>query len=356
MKQCQQLSQLEVSAYPIKTIPQPKLTSTAWKFISILLGVCLIVILGFHRLFPKEQMLWKDRRLEEYHKIVSRVIIHYHKTGHHLSRDITKSITAFTDFHLTHGAYPRRKGSCAVNNFQDGSFFIQTAPNYFCDLNDKFPNNTRIVHMVRDTYDWIISSFLYHTQDPTPERELINFYPCKTSHWLDSMRTILGLKWDAISKVVSLCEDLNGGSRRYIHMLRTLSVSDALRLEAARLIICEADILRLPNNIIRLRESNTHVLTVEMKQWYTDGTFLEVLQFLFGNSIQREAKMEIIRNIKHKMVGATGGNHVTRGTVSEDLTIKMKAVLQNDVILGPILEEMNRIIAEELLYEAQDQI
>jgi len=284
------------------------------------------------------------------------MIIHYHKTGHHLSRDIAESIKKYTDFQLTRGKYPQRKGSCAVKQFQDGSFFIQVAPNYFCDLNEKLPSNTRIVHMVRDTYEQIISSFLYHTQDPTPEKDII-IYPCKTPNYINSMRTALGLKEDAINKVVSLCEDLNGGSRDYYHglrSLRNLSWSDALRLEAARLMINVGDTLRVANNIVRLRESHTHVLTVEMKQWYIDGTLLKVLQFLFGNSIQREVKMEIVQDIKHKMVGATGGNHVTRGTVSEDLTVKMKTVLKNDLILGPILEEMNRIIAEELSYEARD--
>ena len=125
---------------------------------------------------------------------ISRIFMHYHKTGHDLVGDFMMSIENETNFEMTRGAYLKRFGTCAVKNFTEGSFFIQTAPNYFCNLTGIFPNNTRIVHMVRDSYDHIISSFLYHRQVPTPELWVTTHNPCTTnSKSLQSMRDTLGL-------------------------------------------------------------------------------------------------------------------------------------------------------------------
>lgn len=49
----------------------------------------------------------------------------------------------------------------------------QAAPDLLCSgaaLAKVLPEKARIVHFVRNVFDMVVSSFLYHSQDPTPEQ------------------------------------------------------------------------------------------------------------------------------------------------------------------------------------------
>lgn len=319
--------------------------------------------------------------------------INYHKTGCALSKSVFKAINMNTEVLTTsnndgkefrHGEYPKRTGTCAIGDTSKGSFYRQTAPNYYCDL--EFEPDTCIVHMVRDTFDHIISSFLYHTQDPTPEWWVNKHNPCDTYEyestrmaeyqkrkiqarstvkgWDDygidgsrerSYQKTLGIDHNKLQDVVSLCENLNEGSRTYYKQLKTLERNEALRLEATRFMISGSfwaggDILRLPNNIVRLRESNARVLTLPMSSWFADidKTIFDVLDFVFGDSMAKDVKQDIADDVKQDTKKAQGGQHVTTHIVSAKEKEEMKHVLNEDALLGPILRKMNQIITDEV--------
>lgn len=289
----------------------------------------------------------------------ARIVIHYHKTGNALGHDIIRSIEQRAPrFHRTAGQYRKRTGTCAVGSINRDSFFVQTAPNYFCPI--KFPPNTCVVHMVRDTFSHIISSFLYHTQDPTPEKWVHNHDPCENNETsLHMMGEILGLADSSIQQIIELCKNLNNESHQYYNRLQGLNMYDGLRLEAARFMISDgwyagSDILRLPNNILRLRESGARILTVDMQRWYrnTTDTMSDVLNFLFRNSLDSVERVQIIHDVEFKIRRAASGNHVTRDTISEETRNEMKGALVGDALLGSILTHLNTIISNELQLSA----
>jgi len=314
---------------------------------------------AFYKFWIRVELLLKKRKRPHENSRndnISRIFMHYHKTGHDLSGDFMISIENETNFEMTQGAYLKRHGTCAVKNFTVGSFFIQTAPNYFCNLTRIFPKNTRIVHMVRDSYDHIISSFLYHRQMPTPEIWVTSHNPCtRSAKYLHSMRHTLGLDRSSIKKIIILCERLNKmmPNQTFYHRLRNLPLNDSIRLEAARFLISDGrdaggDILRLPNNILRLRESNAEVLTVGMNQWYQNGTIDDALQFLFGDSIEEEARENILNHVKNLIAKPLFKGHLTKGRISQEEKEWLKSVLKNDTVLGPVLKRVSTIVSEEI--------
>lgn len=58
---------------------------------------------------------------------------------------------------------------------RDGTVYVQESPDLFCDDDDlidglaaSHSGGTKIIHFVRNPYEMVLSNYFYHSQDPTP--------------------------------------------------------------------------------------------------------------------------------------------------------------------------------------------
>eukprot|EP00040_Diaphanoeca_grandis_P035959 m.227476 g.227476 ORF g.227476 m.227476 type:complete len:264 (-) comp33522_c1_seq1:25-816(-) len=219
------------------------------------------------------------------------VFIHYHKSGHDITRRLSKELTAHfgAKFPLHYRGFFRRQhdeDGCMLESpmwllehAADGSDqkyrrsvtketdFILTAPDFFCNkVEVMFPPSAQIVHFVRNPIELVISGFLYHSQSPTPEPWVKNTResesnPCKHNvHSLKLMAEELHLDMKLLFNVIELCETLykSAGADHYYGALLTLAPEQGVRLEACRAMIsggpiAGGDLLRMTNNAHRLQ-------------------------------------------------------------------------------------------------------
>mmetsp|Transcript_21144 Transcript_21144/g.43665 ORF Transcript_21144/g.43665 Transcript_21144/m.43665 type:complete len:539 (-) Transcript_21144:77-1693(-) len=143
------------------------------------------------------------------------LIIHYHKTGHVISRKmydlIGKGSTSRKIFGVPY-KYKRehdKETKCPkFGRIFPGMVSVVTAPNLFCPsekirqiLMQSRSNTTRariirgtprlhrgfkIIHMVRNPYDMAISNYFYHSQVPSPEKWVHWAKPCTYKYYANS--------------------------------------------------------------------------------------------------------------------------------------------------------------------------
>ena len=152
------------------------------------------------------------------------LIVHYHKTGYVLSRELRNLVRELevkvrrpykqyinpVQF-LTSGIDEKtgeriafdQVGSWARSAYQVrnhcsesqcprdfglriGTMYIQESPDFYCSLSEISSSmisgregGTKIVHFVRNPFDMAVSNYFYHSQDPTPERWVYHDDPCE---------------------------------------------------------------------------------------------------------------------------------------------------------------------------------
>ncbi|KAL3785463.1 hypothetical protein HJC23_008273 [Cyclotella cryptica] len=135
------------------------------------------------------------------------IIIHYHKTGHDLSRSLIDMISAGIPDIPRPIVWSRKSMitsyskavKCPTNvNLPAGNILVLTAPNFFCDptmlaeillserdsssifRRNKFATRgVKIIHLIRNPFSLAVSNYNYHAQDPTPESWVYRTNPCK---------------------------------------------------------------------------------------------------------------------------------------------------------------------------------
>ncbi|KAL9179603.1 hypothetical protein ACHAXT_008893 [Thalassiosira profunda] len=160
-------------------------------------------------------------------------IVHYHKTGYVLSRELKhlvqdievaatgrskkdvnhvkfetsgydedkKERFAFTQMgNWARSAFPQRRhgkdvpcmsvwrpgrSNDTVFRLKKGSIYVQESPDLFCGEEEilrslsSAKGGTKIIHFVRGAYDTALSNYFYHAQDPTPEVWVHRDDPCE---------------------------------------------------------------------------------------------------------------------------------------------------------------------------------
>ena len=96
--------------------------------------------------------------------------LHYHKTGHDLSRVLARGVSSTLAIDLTVAHHQPKRGRFDSELSCSGRDEVQvwTAPELFPRV-APVPSCNIVVHMVRDPASWAISFYDYHRQDPTPE-------------------------------------------------------------------------------------------------------------------------------------------------------------------------------------------
>ena len=161
--------------------------------------------------------------------------LHYHKTGHDLSRVLASAVSSTLAIHKTKSHLKKRKRSdnelsCSGRD----EVQVWTAPELFQRI-APVPSCNIIVHMVRDPASWAISSYDYHRQDPTPESWVKHAKPaCTFQHrkgW-NASTEVLGLDSETVGQLVAACTALVQPGKTYWQHLRNLTEADGLRLMA----------------------------------------------------------------------------------------------------------------------------
>eukprot|EP00985_Skeletonema_marinoi_P033188 scaffold40695_cov336-Skeletonema_marinoi.AAC.3 len=229
------------------------------------------------------------------------LIIHYHKTGHDLSRSLRDFITNSTE--LKHNgeenAFARRHHDqytkCPKDvDMRRSMIYVQVSPNFFCDirtlakelLSHKKKTKIKIIHLVRNPFSMAISNFNYHSAYPVIEPWVMTAQPCAEEKFFGvqsypelllptflEQQDVMGgvgldnpLMYPEDFKALSeRCHALyqnsfnRAGSEKwnYYNHLRHLDPTQGLELATIQMCssgINGGDLLRMANNIIKLKE------------------------------------------------------------------------------------------------------
>ena len=321
------------------------------------------------------------------------ILIHYHKTGNAFLRDFKRELKKLSNIHgiqvpdktnanaaNLRRLYDRTTG-CPKFSIHDEmistnkkQLIIMPAPSFFAKIKKchQMPSqeSTKIVHMVRDVIDMALSNYLYHSQDPTPEIWVKKkFNPCFMDQtMMNYVLPVVNVSRTEIDKVQHMCNQyfmMNRNAnqtktRTFYDILRSLHAFDGLRFATAQFAISAnqksgGDLLRMPNNIIRLNEFTNNTLTVGMNQVVSNmrSSVLEIANFIFDEIIQNEnSKLELSTTIADRMKNlydGKGGSHVTQGILSAEDRKKLKAKLEKDIVLAPILRKLTVLVNGVLL-------
>jgi len=228
------------------------------------------------------------------------LIIHYHKTGHDLSRQLRDFLILAGEQHLNgEPASNNRENTFAHRNHEEntgcpramtlspGIVHVQAAPNFFCDTNllaeyllkndnaFKEKMGVKVIHLVRNPFDLAVSNFIYHTQWPTPELWVKTVDPCTEELWFgsQSLKSMVGptllvggedpiMTSQDFDSLHNVCTGLYRTSKKskewsYYTHLRHLESRRALMLATTHMMIqgvSGGDLLRMANNVIKLRQ------------------------------------------------------------------------------------------------------
>ena len=226
----------------------------------------------------------------------------------------------------------------------------------------KFDNSTRLAHFVRDPFDWSLSAYLYHSQVPVPMLESkwitkADKQPCLIRD-ARFARNVLGID---LRPIAQLCQDLIPDGASLYAQLRKLSVSQGLRLEAARGLLGSrhGDLMKMAHNAWFFAERKPgNVSTYKLSQFTSSKqSFRRAVRRLcgFGENVlntDRSVSECVEASTKYGYLGgdktvSRDSQHVTSSLLTNAARLDLKAILQSDEILGPALRAIQSLLQEE---------
>ena len=299
------------------------------------------------------------------------LIIHYHKTGHDLSRSLRDFITNSTELELhsnqEENVFARRHHDqytkCPKDvDMRRSMIYVQVSPNFFCDvrilakelLSQKKKTKIKIIHLVRNPFSMAISNFNYHSAYPVIEPWVMTADPCSDEKFFGVQRypdlllptflqpqEVIGgpvMHPDDFQGLSDKCHSIfrnsfnRAGSEKwnYYNHLRHLDPTQGLEL--ATIQMCASgtsggDILRMANNIIKLKEieqqlaledctgtgvpcgERIHILTLSLDWFIQDpyGMTLRFLDFALGNAVTKGEKIRIAQRYRQSYYRKVSG-------------------------------------------------
>lgn len=197
-------------------------------------------------------------------------------SGHDLTRAIFEPLSSRLSLSLADNKGPRR-ALWDVKQYQPKAPYFQAEINIQggADLhykwNDHHPPAYKVIHFVRDPFEYVVSAYLYHAQQPPPPEKFVRqkrYNPCAYSQArLDLfVQELVLFGYDGVflhkslNDTIQLCNQVHkhGPLHQELRHLALQSTDEigALQLEAARAIIADeidagGDILRMVANSLR---------------------------------------------------------------------------------------------------------
>jgi len=297
--------------------------------------------------------------------------VQYHKTGHQLSRTLSHFFQRAIDlksFPHNGAVYnPRHDGlDVPIRSIPDGGVGIVMGP-YLRTVASVDAPGARVVHFVRNPFSMVVSSFLFHRQDPPPEIWVQNYAPClQDDTRLDEVSTYLDIPREDLKRAVETCLGIyNSTSTNYITRLRELSPFDGLRLETLRFLVYftnpharggAMDPITMALAAKRLREAGGSVHTVCMADAVAnpDETLRAISDFLgctpnediYCAYAAKEKREIAVPKVTGKMAEGARlrAQHVTGHHLSSELKSMWLNDLRNDSVIGRILVRLEELI------------
>ena len=316
--------------------------------------------------------------------------LHYHKTGHDLSRVLASAVSSTLAIHKTKSHLKKRKRSdnelsCSGRD----EVQVWTAPELFQRI-APVPSCNIIVHMVRDPASWAISSYDYHRQDPTPESWVKHAKPaCTFKHrngW-NASTEVLGLDSETVGQLVAACTALVQPGKTYWQHLSTLTEADGVRLMAfmnifgGELGAACGDLTRSAANALSFRAAaaTPDVMPPLVANLWMDAVVHDLAVAMAGladflvSSLGRDASHRagesrrlaeaLVERLGSALVTAqeadfqkkssrSGTSHVTSNTTSIDAQTRkarLTASLYDDALLGPVYRQWCRVLIRATL-------
>jgi hypothetical protein len=284
------------------------------------------------------------------------LFLHYHKTGHDLSRIL--ATRAFREEQFV--KFKRSKPASAVVEAQrqpstsDSKISVVAA----VDLTKHWDQllDTQVVHFVRDPLDWVLSAYLYHSQRPIPrpERRWITRSQgtdaCNVTRGSSSLLSMAGLL-----QISTCCRSLTDASIGLAEQLSRLSEKDGVRLEAARGLLGSdhGDLALMAQHLEVSRNSSAKVLTLFLADFTTTKETFQAsartlckfgLNTLMANNRTIEDCIEDSVRYGWMDTNTTQSAHVTSNRRSSIEKYAMKQLLLKDAILGPPLRLVQQYV------------
>jgi hypothetical protein len=249
------------------------------------------------------------------------LVLHYHKTGHDITRAIFEPIAKALDISIADNLGPRRslwrledylgEGKLGYIPYFHSRISIQGGAEMHFKWNDHINFDYKVLHFVRDPFEYVVSAYLYHTQVPPPPEKFVrhtHYNPCGYSKpKLDTYVEELVLFGEdesfirnALNATIMLCRNLHvqGPLHRELHRLEVEPPNEikALQLEACRSIVSDeidagGDLLRMVVNSLREKEAGSNrarrVFLSEfpiMNQTVWQRSMNSVLTFLYSHN------------------------------------------------------------------------
>lgn len=273
------------------------------------------------------------------------VLLHYHKTGHEICRTL-----AVMGFHQRFITVKHLDDLIEAQSSSNSSVIVVSGLDVTTSKTWPFLPSTRLVHFIRDPFDWSISAYLYHHQNPVPglERKWITRTDsdrCKVHHRPNQQ---LGL---SLRNVSNLCQSLSNVTALW-QQLQQLSPWDGLRLEASRAILgaSHGDLVKMARNIQYLKES-ANVMHVKLSQFTaSEQSFQTTTKSLcrLGRELRNERDCAE-SFFQYGWLGNTNAKdpqHVTSNKISHVQREEWRARLMKDPVLGDPLLKVKTIVDE----------
>jgi len=285
--------------------------------------------------------------------------IHYHKTGCVLSMKLYELFKSYTNNQISHHKNPIQPRRYLINN--DGSFscekinilsntrytiYNQAAPNFFNNIFNDMPCINKIVHYVRESYDWCISNYLYHSRIPTPESFFLHIKP-DIDDWyneeeLKFMVNQINLDYKYIHDLIDYIKSIYDcpKDKSYYEYLISLSLEKGLIIETCRFLLNNMDHYRMVI-ISQLLKPHSNTITLCMDNFRNSNistTIPSLYKFIFDQQLLPAEYTNIITEYTDDY---NNSNHKTHNSISSFKRNELVNVLKKENSISYILDYIN---------------
>lgn len=325
---------------------------------ALFLWVCCKVFTFYSPTQEQQNQSTAGEEEEEENKLL--LFLHYHKTGHDLSR-----ILATQAFHVPYIKFKRSSSidhviATAAQNVSNSTIFMVAA----VDLGTQWKDwqllsnrHVKIVHFVRDPLDWTLSAYLYHTQRPIPreERKWINRQNSSCNGRKVQQHSHI-LSNDTLYDIERLCRNLTALSAKksFASQIAALSEHNGLRLEASRGMLGSdhGDLSLMGQHLEASRHVN-NVLTFVLSEFTSSKSMFQSSArklCLFGSHILQLQNRTMEQCVQDAVqygwidVDHIQSAHVTSNRRSNIEKQELKQMLLDDPVLGPPLFRLQQLV------------
>jgi hypothetical protein len=295
--------------------------------------------------------------------------IHYHKTGSSLSGKLYKIFGKYINNYIYINHFKNKrifnwdlKKNCLnikkikLKKNEKYQIYRESAPNFFMDIFSEMPKINKVIHLVRDPYEWCLSNYLYHVQNPTPEK-WFNKINTNINTWFNKkellfMSNEINLDFVHIEELINYIKSVYNchSDISYYQYLKSISPEKAIIIETTRFLLNNnyhggCDHLRMAINSKYLNFHSKNVLTLHMNNFRYNFEHLlkKLVSFIFVDKISKN-KLKIINNdLKKKYNDSKKGNHVTYNKYSAAHKKKLLNVLKKNKNISFILNYIKNL-------------